>query len=66
MKVLWSRMAELWCTFMHPDPMWPCRGYYRCPACLRAYRVPWACDQPVMAARPIVRTVSEIPASIGE
>jgi hypothetical protein len=26
---------------MHPAPMWPVKGYYQCPVCLRAYPVPW-------------------------
>ena len=40
-KTFWSRAADLWCRLMHPDPMWPIHGYYRCPACLREHRVPW-------------------------
>jgi hypothetical protein len=35
-------LAEGWCHFMHPDPMWPVNGRYRCPACNRTYPVPWA------------------------
>jgi hypothetical protein len=27
---------------MHPDPMWPINGTYRCPKCLRVYPVRWA------------------------
>ena len=41
-KRLWSDSAELWCRIMHPDPMWPSHGRYRCPTCLREYPVPWA------------------------
>ncbi len=33
--------ARFWCKLMHPDPMWPIRGYYRCRRCLRQYPVPW-------------------------
>jgi hypothetical protein len=33
--------ARLWCRAMHPDPMWPIHGCYRCPSCLRTYPVPW-------------------------
>ena len=36
-----SVMARSWCQAMHPDPMWPIRGSYRCPRCLRTYPVPW-------------------------
>ena len=46
MNVFWSRIAEFWCTLMHPEPMWPHRGYYRCRVCLREYRVPWECVEP--------------------
>ena len=33
--------GQAWCYVMHPDPMWPMNGYYRCPRCHRKYRVPW-------------------------
>jgi|YelNatPaOPRAMG01_1025707.scaffolds.fasta_scaffold15520_4 hypothetical protein len=35
-------LAEGWCHLMHPDPMWPVNGRYRCPVCYRTYPVPWA------------------------
>ena len=38
---VWSYVADLWCTLMHPAPMWPSHGYYRCRACGREYPVPW-------------------------
>ena len=37
----WSRLTNLWCSLMHPDPMWPINGHYRCPKCKRLYLVPW-------------------------
>jgi len=37
----WSRFKGLWCSVMHPSPMWPINGYYRCPKCRRTYAVPW-------------------------
>ncbi len=40
-KTFWSYIAELWCKLMHPDPMWPAHGRYRCPACWREYPVQW-------------------------
>ena len=43
-------IARIWCKAMHPDPMWPIRGYYRCPECLRQYPVPWECPQESPAA----------------
>ena len=40
-KTFWSLIADLWCRLIHPAPMWPVHGYYRCPACWRQYAVPW-------------------------
>jgi hypothetical protein len=40
-KTFWSSIADLWCGLIHPAPMWPVHGYYRCPACWRQYAVPW-------------------------
>ncbi len=41
MKAFWSRLGEVWCSSMHPAPMWPSHGKYQCPECLRIYPVPW-------------------------
>ncbi len=41
MKRAWSQFGEFWCRHMHPAPMWPVRGRYQCPTCLRAYPVVW-------------------------
>ena len=41
-KVFWFKFQEFWCKLMHPAPMTPIHGYYRCPSCLRKYPVPWA------------------------
>lgn len=41
MKKLYLRLCEAWCYLMHPAPMRPVRGHYRCPSCLREYPVPW-------------------------
>jgi len=40
-KTFWSSVADLWCHLIHPDPMWPVHGFYRCPACHRQYAVAW-------------------------
>lgn len=40
-KALGSRLQTLWCKSVHPAPMWPVKGYYQCPVCLRSYAVPW-------------------------
>lgn len=48
---LWEDVARFWCRAFHRAPMWPVNGYYRCPDCLRTYRVEWA-NQPV-PARPV-------------
>jgi hypothetical protein len=41
MRALWNRVSIGWCRTFHPEPSWPAHGHYRCPACLRAYPVPW-------------------------
>jgi len=41
-------VADRWCYRMHPDPMWPVSGKYRCPKCLRVRPVPWANSLPVV------------------
>ncbi len=40
MKLIAS-LSRFWCQAMHPNPMWPVNGQYRCPACLRVYPVAW-------------------------
>ena len=41
MRSIWNRASMVWCRVFHPKPFWPIHGYYRCPACLRLYPVPW-------------------------
>lgn len=48
MKSVFSSLSRFWCQAMHPSPMWPVNGQYRCPACMRTYRVPWE-DSPFSA-----------------
>ncbi len=43
------RIAEFWCRMMHPAPLWPSHGHYRCRTCWRKYPVPWQRD---LAASP--------------
>lgn len=40
MKLL-SSLSRSWCQAMHPSPMWPVNGQYRCPTCMRVYPVAW-------------------------
>jgi hypothetical protein len=40
MKLIAS-LSQFWCQAMHPSPMWPVNGQYRCPSCLRVYPVAW-------------------------
>jgi hypothetical protein len=49
--------ARAWCKLMHPDPMWPVNGFYRCPSCLRQYPVQWEAPTPLKA-------VAEAPARV--
>jgi hypothetical protein len=37
----WTRLMGIWCSLMHPTPMWPIHGHYECPKCHRIYGVPW-------------------------
>ncbi|MCZ2075244.1 MAG: hypothetical protein HUU41_19700 [Bryobacteraceae bacterium] len=41
MKRIWTFLRDSWCYRMHPAPMWPVNGMYRCPECQREYPVPW-------------------------
>ena len=41
MRTLWNRLSIAWCRTFHPAPRWPAHGCYHCPACFRAYPVPW-------------------------
>ena len=36
---------------MHPAPMWPVKGHYHCPVCLRSYPVPWEQEAPHCSTR---------------
>ena len=48
--------ARAWCRWMHPDPMWPVGGLYRCPSCLRQYPVQWETQPaPVKAVAPAIK-----------
>jgi hypothetical protein len=57
-KTFWSWLADLWCRLIHPAPMWPVHGYYRCPACRRQYAVPWEVRPFTVAAEasPLLRS----------
>jgi hypothetical protein len=45
MRELWMKAAGAWCQLMHPAPMWPVNGRYRCPKCLRSFPVAWEQDE---------------------
>lgn len=67
---LWEKVAETWCRAMHPAPMWPVNGQYRCPTCLRTYPVPWEAQQhpparAVPAAAPVPVAVTTRASSLG-
>ena len=44
MVPFWSAIQKNWCYIMHPDPMWPVNGVYRCPKCLNEFPVVWEQD----------------------
>lgn len=51
---LTEQVGRAWCRLTHPDPMWPVKGQYRCPECLRTYDVPWEKpQQPVVHHHPL-------------
>ena len=52
-KTFWAWVADFWCRLMHPAPMWPVHGRYRCPGCWREYAVPWE-------IRPVTNPVSQV------
>jgi hypothetical protein len=58
MRVLGSRMLNLWCRLMHHDPMWPVNGHYRCSVCLRSHPVLWE-ERPVTKAPVVVMPVRQ-------
>jgi hypothetical protein len=37
-----SRLAVVWCEWMHGSPMWPIHGQYECRICGRHYPIHWA------------------------
>ena len=57
-----DRLERLWCARMHGRPMWPVRGRYQCPVCLREFPVQFEavrqCERQVMAPRAVPREVS--------
>jgi hypothetical protein len=56
MKRWWNNVGDAWCQLMHPDPLWPVKGYYRCPVCLRTHPVPW--EHPPRRATPAAMVTS--------
>lgn len=52
LKTFWSFVVEFWCKLMHPTPMWPVHGHYRCRACFREYPVRWEASLFAAAAGP--------------
>ncbi|MDX2153787.1 MAG: hypothetical protein SFV54_23800 [Bryobacteraceae bacterium] len=55
MKTAWSSLNRMWCQLMHPSPMWPVNGQYRCPECMRVYQVPWEERAPGVKLRELER-----------
>ena len=65
-KTFWSWLADLWCRLIHPSPMWPVHGYYRCPACQRQYPVPWEVRPVAVAAEASPLLQSQVRQMAGE
>jgi len=49
-------MENLWCRFMHDEPMWPIHGQYECRTCGQHHRVRW---DPSLQAEPSDQPVGE-------
>ncbi len=64
MKQLLDQFSEAWCKTMHPSPMWPIHGAYRCRACHRSFPVEWEAKS--RTAAPAVATVALSQAFAGE
>jgi uncharacterized protein YjbJ (UPF0337 family) len=47
-----SRVAGLWCRWMHAEPMWPSHGHYECRKCGRRRPVAWEQPLPVPLRTP--------------
>lgn len=69
MKVV-SSLSRMWCQAMHPSPMWPVNGQYRCPECMRVYPVAWEVTEPLRkpakharaAYQPVLKPTSPVAA----
>jgi hypothetical protein len=57
MKSAWESVRRQWCKAVHPAPMWPVHGFYRCRACWRLHPVPWESVAPVQAPIRLSREV---------
>jgi hypothetical protein len=57
---VWPQVLQFWCTLTHPSPMWPVKGQYRCPKCLRVYPVKWETPNGHEAHRPASKQVLEL------
>ncbi len=62
MVPFWSAIQKNWCYIMHPDPMWPVNGVYRCPKCLNEYPVAW--EQGMKRSPKPATVFSEAPALV--
>jgi hypothetical protein len=62
MKAVWSWIGERWCRWTHPEPMWPVKGHYYCPRCLRVYPVTWENGDNAMGLAPKTRSFGQAPA----
>lgn len=46
-----KQISDLWCKNFHTRAMWPIRGRYICPQCLRQIPVGW--EHPVAVQEPL-------------
>jgi hypothetical protein len=63
LRAIYSTAARIWCKLMHPEPMWPINGFYRCRTCHRLYPVPWNSPERTSAEMPAQAALRPYPRS---
>jgi hypothetical protein len=57
-EVAWKstarKLGNRWCDLMHDSPTWPIHGQYQCSTYGRHHLVPWATDNTMRAAVPLI------------
>ncbi len=57
-KMMWARLSDLWCEYMHDGALWPIHGAYQCRECFRVRVVPWNDDRTTVPSGILKQPVS--------